>query len=100
MQFLPAHIPTGIDTYEKLALWVGVVLEQACGTRECIEIEGARPEKIAQAPMFTDANNNLRASVRLSVPIDRAVYSDRTKKYWCFAETMVDTTVPVSFTTA
>lgn len=99
MQFVPANIPAGIDTFEKLVLWAGLVLQQSCGTRECIEIEGARPEKIAQCPQFTDANDILRVSVRLSIPMDRSVYSDRTKKYWCFANTMVDAVVPVSYTT-
>lgn len=100
MVFLPAHIPTDINTYEKLAVWIGVVFEQTCGTREVLEVEGARPEKIAQAPIFVDANNNLRVALRISIPIDRDVYSDRTKKFWQFANVVVDTTVPTSFTVA
>ena len=99
MLFNSADIPAGIDTYEKLALWVGTIFEQTAGTREVLEIEGARPERIAQAPIFVDANNNLRVAVRLSIPLDRAVYSDRTKKFWTFAGTMVSTEVPISFKT-
>lgn len=100
MLFLPSHIPTDIDTYEKLAVWLGVAFEQAAGTREVLEVEGARPEKVAQAPIFVDANNVLRVAVRISIPIDRAVYSDRTKKFWQFAGVIVNTEIPISFTVA
>lgn len=99
MIFSSANIPAGIDSFEKLALWAGLVLQQGCGTRECVEIEGARPERVAQCPQFIDANNVLRVSVRLSIPVSRDVYSDKTKKYWCFADPLVDATVPVAYTT-
>lgn len=97
MNFTKTDIPSDIDTYEKLAVWLGTMFEQVCGTREILEVEGARPERIAQAPIFVDANNNLRIAVRLSVPLDRSVYSDRSKKFWQFAGTMASTDVPASF---
>lgn len=97
MIFAKADIPADIDTYEKLAVWLGTMLEQSCGIREVLEIEGARPERIAQAPIFSDASNILRIAVRLSIPIDRSVYSDRTKKFWQFAGVMVSTDIPASF---
>lgn len=97
MIFTKADIPSDIDTYEKLAVWLGTLLEQTCGTREAIEVEGARPERIAQAPIFVDVTNQLRVAIRLSIPMDRAVYSDRTKKFWQFASPIVDTAVPASF---
>lgn len=100
MIFAPSDIPADINTYEKLALWVGTIFEQTSGTREVLEVEGARPERIAQAPIFVDANNNLRVAVRLSIPLDRAVYSDRTKKFWQFAGEIVSTDVPASFKVA
>jgi hypothetical protein len=100
MIFTPTDIPSDINTYEKLAVWIGTIFEQTAGTREVLEVEGARPERIAQAPIFVDANNNLRVAVRLSIPLDRAVYSDRTKKFWQFAGVMVSTDVPASFKTA
>ena len=97
MIFAKADIPADIDTYEKLAVWLGTMFEQACGTREVLEIEGARPERIAQAPIFADANNILRIAVRISIPVDRNVYSDRSKKFWQFAGIVVSTDVPASF---
>lgn len=97
MIFAKADIPADIDTYEKLAVWLGTMLEQACGTREAIEVEGARPERIAQAPVFVDVTNQLRIAIRLSIPMDRSVYSDRTKKFWQFATSVVFTDVPASF---
>jgi hypothetical protein len=99
MIFTKADIPADIDTYEKLAVWLGTLMEQVCGTRESIEVEGARPERVAQAPLFVDPNNQLRLTVRLAVYMDRAVYSDRTKKFWQFAQPVIDSTVPASFKT-
>ncbi len=100
MIFTKADIPSDIDTYEKLTVWLGTLLEQVCGTREAIEVEGARPERIAQAPIFVDVSNQLRVTIRLSIPMDRAVYSDRTKKFWQFATPVVSTDVPASFKVA
>jgi hypothetical protein len=100
MIFAKADIPSDIDTYEKLAVWLGTLMEQACGTREAIEVEGARPERIAQCPIFVDSTNTLRVAIRLSVTMDRAVYSDRTKKFWQFATPVVNTDVPSSFKVA
>jgi hypothetical protein len=99
MIFAPSDIPSDINTYEKLAVWIGTILEQSAGTREVLEVEGARPERVAQAPVFADGNNNLRVAVRLSIPMDRALYSDRTKKFWQFAGVVVSTDVPESFKT-
>jgi hypothetical protein len=100
MIFTKADIPADIDTYEKLAVWLGTLMEQVCGTREAIEVEGARSEKVAQCPIFVTPSNELRVTVRLSVPMDRAVYSDRTKKFWQFALPVADTNVPASFKVA
>lgn len=97
MIFAKADIPSDIDTYEKLAVWLGTLLEQECGTREAVEVEGARPERVAQAPIFVDVSNQLRIAIRLSIPMDRSVYSDRTKKFWQFAQPLVSTDVPASF---
>lgn len=100
MIFTKADIPADIDTYEKLSVWLGTLMEVSCGTREVVEVEGARPERIAQCPIYVDVNNQLRVTIRLSVPMDRNVYSDRTKKFWQFATPTVNTDVPASFKVA
>ncbi len=100
MLFAKTDIPDDINTYEKLAVWLGTAMEQSCGAREVIEVEGARPERVAQAPIFVDTSNNLRVAIRLSIPMDRAVYSDRTKKFWQFAQPITETTVAASFKAA
>lgn len=100
MIFSKADIPADIDTYEKLAVWLGTLMETACGSRESVEVEGARPEKIAQCPIYVDANNQLKVTVRLCVPMDRNLYSDRTQKFWQFAQPMANTDVPASFKVA
>jgi hypothetical protein len=100
MIFTKADIPDDINTYEKLAVWLGTLMEVTCGTREVVEVEGGRPEKIAQCPIYVDVNSQLRVTVRLSVAMDRALYSDRTKKFWQFATPIVNTDVPASFKVA
>lgn len=97
MIFSKADIPANINTYEKLAVWLGTLMELSCGTREVIEVEGTQPSKVAQCPIFVDPANQLRVTVRLSIPMDRNVYSDRTKKFWEFATSLTETTVPASF---
>lgn len=92
------QIPADINTLEKLHLWSTLALRAANGPKTATEGEGYIPERVAQAPIIETPNDGIRVVARVSVQLDPAAFSDKTKKLWQFANELTIGTMPISFT--
>lgn len=79
--FIPANIPTSVNTVEKLNTWTAMILNQLYATQTAIEGDGL-PQRVAQYGLYNVANDNsVRVLLRTSFKIENNFGSSGQKVY-------------------
>lgn len=89
-------IPSAINSVERLAAWVGLLLARINPTKAVLEDENDQIFTCI-ATIITAADGSNRLVLRLSIQLDPNYTSDRDKKLWMFAEDLSNTDIPVGF---
>ena len=95
--FSTANVPTNINTVEKLAAWVGLLLNTMNPTLGVIETDGQTAQKVSQVSFFRAADGSLRLTIRLSLPV-REAYATSTTKFWEDVQEISNTAIPSGYT--
>jgi hypothetical protein len=77
-----ANIPSNINTYERLAVWVGQCLQNIANGQEVNVQAGAQAQPIASVQLITTADGVYRALVTCYLPINLAAINDPAEKSW------------------
>lgn len=96
--FSTSNIPSNINSVEKLAAWVGLLLNTMNPTLSVLEQEGQSAQRVAQASFFRATDGSLRLSLRLSLPVSSS-YATSTAKFWEDIQELSATAIPSAFTT-
>lgn len=80
-----SSIPSGINTYERLAVWVAQCLQSSANGLEVNAIAGAESVPMCQVQVGKTADNEDRFIVVLYVPVDYSALNSSTQKTWMAA---------------
>ena len=93
---IATDIPSGINTLEKLAVWVDLALSAVNPTVTAIEGPGYT-ERVAQAgTFFVQSDNKHRFLGRVSIQMS-ADYMSGGGKLWTYAQELSSTALPANF---
>lgn len=81
----PSSIPSGINTYERLAMWVCQCLQSTSNGNEINAVEGEGSVPIAQCSITKTADNEDRAVLLIYLPIDYSALNAANAKTWMAA---------------
>ncbi len=95
---ISTDIPTGINTLEKLAAWVGLAMSRTNPTKEAREVPYADPERCVQSYLIKDEDGITRLVSRTSIAISED-YASGTAKFWTHALELSNTNIPPAFKT-
>jgi hypothetical protein len=79
-------IPSGINTYERLAMWVCQCLQSTANGVEVNAVPGAESVPLAQVQIAKTADNVDRAILVVYLPVDYEALNSSTQKTWMAAE--------------
>jgi hypothetical protein len=93
-----SKLPTDITRWEELHVLSGLVLTQLCGAMTIRESEPNQYSSgivyAATMPLFNAWDQTLRVAPRVSLEMDKLVYTDTTKKFWKHVKTLSTSTTP------
>lgn len=95
---LSTDIPAGINSLEKLAVWMGSLMHRINPTKEVREVPYADPERSAQFYFLKDDDGVNRVVIRMSIAIN-ADYAASATKFWNHALDLSNTDIPAAFKT-
>lgn len=81
-----ASIPSSINTYERLAVWVAQCLQSIANGQEVNVVANATSVPIAQVQVSVTADNIDRFIVTCYIPVDRDALNSATAKTWMAAK--------------
>lgn len=81
-----ADIPSGINTYERLAVWAVQCLQSIANGEEVNVVPNATSVPIAQCQVAVTADNTDRFILTAYVPVDRDALNSPSAKTWMAAE--------------
>lgn len=81
-----ANIPSGINTYERLAVWAIQCLQSIANGEEVNVVSGASSTPLAQCQVGVTADNVDRYILTAYVPLDRDALNSGTQKTWMAAK--------------
>lgn len=81
-----ANIPSNINTYERLAFWVGQCIQSIANGAQLSATLNAESVPLAQVQITKTADNKDRAIVVLYLPIDYAALNAPNAKTWMAAQ--------------
>lgn len=96
MNLTPAQVPANIDTVEKLAAWVGLLLHRANGTLKVIESPGFS-DYACQASIFQADDGTQRLVVRLNLQLTDS-YAEADAKLWTQITPFSNVAIPSAYT--
>lgn len=80
-----ASIPSSINTYERLAMWVAQCLQSTANGAEVNAVAGEESAPLAQVSITKTADNVDRAVVLIYLPIDYPALNAPSAKTWMAA---------------
>lgn len=95
---ISTDIPTGINSLEKLAVWLGALMQRINPTKEAREVPYADPERCAQYYFLKDDDGVSRVVIRISIPIN-GDFAASTSKFWNHGMDLSNTDIPAAFKT-
>lgn len=81
-----ASIPSGINTYERLAMWACQCLQSTSNGAEVNALAGSESVPIAQVQIAKTADNVDRAICVVYLPVDYEALNGPSAKTWMAAE--------------
>ncbi|AFY72959.1 hypothetical protein Syn7502_00827 [Synechococcus sp. PCC 7502] len=93
---LSTDIPSNITTLEQLHVWTSVALATCNPTKQIVESENST-EFTCRYFVALAYDATTRCVDRISIPIDPTYVSDKSKKFWMFANPISDTALPSTF---
>lgn len=91
-----AEIPT-IDTFEKLAAYVGITAAVIQPTLEALEASASDPVKVADASIIKAADGTTRLLVRLSINFDPNYATNTANPLWQNAIEWSNVAIPAAY---
>jgi hypothetical protein len=93
---LLSEIPSNINTLEKLHAWSALGLATCNPTKQILETENTT-EFTCRYFVALAYEGSTRLVDRVSIPIDPLYLSDKSKKFWEFAQEISNTALPATF---
>lgn len=90
-----ANIPSSINTYERLAVWVCQCLQSTVNGAQVNVVEGQASQPLAQAQLGFTADGEFRFILSAYIPCDQGALNSATAKTWMAAND-VSTAAPHS----
>lgn len=87
--------PPAVDSAEKTAAWIILLLNNLYGTVTYQELPGALLERVCDVNIITAADGSVRMIGRVSIPLDPTYVTATSQKLWTFAQGMAGTDTPV-----
>lgn len=81
-----SNIPSGINSYERLAMWVCQCLQSTANGAEINAVEGDGSVPLAQVSISKTADNEDRAILLVYLPVDYSALNSSTAKTWMAAK--------------
>lgn len=81
-----ANIPSGINSYERLAVWAIQCLQSISNGTEANVVTGAASVPVAQCQVAVTADNVDRFVLTAYVPVDRDALNSSNAKTWMAAK--------------
>jgi hypothetical protein len=81
-----ANIPSSINTYERLAMWVTQCLQSTSAGADLIVSQGAAAQPVANCQIATTADGVNRAICVIYLPVDYPALNSPTAKTWMAAQ--------------
>lgn len=81
-----SSIPSGINTYERLAMWACQCLQSTANGIEVNAVDGAGSVPLAQVSITKTADNEDRAILLVYLPVDYTALNSQTQKTWMAAK--------------
>jgi hypothetical protein len=91
--------PNSIDSAEKLAAWILLLLNNLYGTLSYQELPGALLERVCDVNIIRAADGTIRLIGRVSIELNEDFMSATSQKMWTFAEGFGDgnATIPAAY---
>lgn len=80
------NIPSGINTYERLAVWAIQCCQSIANGQEANVVAGAESVPTAQCQIAVTADNQDRFILTAYIPLDRDALNSSTAKTWMAAK--------------
>ncbi len=90
-------LPITVNSLEKLAAWVGLLMSRINPTLATLEDPGLIPERVCQATIRRIDDGTERLIIRISIPLNEAYKENATAKFWTFANDISNVVVPAGF---
>lgn len=81
-----SSIPSNINSYERLAMWVAQVLQNTANGAEIIAVNGEGSVPLAQCSITKTADNVDRAIVLIYLPVEYSDLNSTSQKTWMAAK--------------
>ena len=79
-------IPSTINTYERLAMWVSQVLQNTANGADANVVMGQATQPVANVQLTVIADGTMRAICVLYLPVDEPALNSPTAKTWMAAQ--------------
>lgn len=96
--FVPANLPSGCNTVEKVNAWSGSLLATNVGNTRIIEEDGYQPTFVATVPIAQTPDHGVRMVTRVSMPMEPG-YSSAGGKLWTQVREISTAPIPAAFLT-
>ncbi len=96
--FVPANLPSSINTVEKLNAWSANILAMNVGDTRLIEEEGYQATYMATTPIAQTPGQGVRMVTRISIPMLPG-YSTAAGKLWTQVGEISTAPIPAAFLT-
>lgn len=95
-----SQIPSNLNSVERMVLWTLLLYKKLVGNKTYEEVQGAGATvRFCETFYQTVGDGRTFVVVRVAVPLAEDYATDTTVKLWMKAEDVVDTTLPVAYTT-
>lgn len=98
---LATDTPASIETVEQALLWLASLQESLLKGSTYREAQGSSIDSglapLVDASIVSAADGSKRCIVRLAIELHPDYVSDKSKKFWLFAQPMTNAVIPAAF---
>lgn len=91
------EIPSDINTAERLAAYIALLLDRLNPTKTILEVPNGDPVLVADTVVIQADDGTQRLIVRLSLELDPAFVEDKTQPLWMHTKELSNVAIPAGF---
>lgn len=97
--FVPANLPSNVNTVERLLVWAAQALTTAANGATISAVQGNGPTPTVQVQLGTTADNVSRFVITAYVPVSLVDLNNPSQKTWMAAQDVTTTAINSVYTT-